>query len=145
MPVSGRDITPSDLHYHKALNAVWLDKISFFVFFLSLGGVRLSPLGTPATSGTVVPAPDDRWVWRSLWHGNWQGKPKYSEKAFLSATLSTTNPTWPDPGSNPGRHVGKSATNRLSYDTALRCLNYVSISGDVTRTETQNCKWIQMR
>jgi hypothetical protein len=37
-----------------------------------------------------------------------------------SPTLSTTNTTWPDLGSNPGRRVGKSATNRLSYGTALQ-------------------------
>jgi hypothetical protein len=47
-------------------------------------------------------------------------KPKYSEKTFPSATLSTTDPTWLDPGLNPGRRSGKSATNRLSYDAALR-------------------------
>jgi hypothetical protein len=27
--------------------------------------------------------------------------------------------TWSDLGSNQGRHDGKSATNRLSYDTAM--------------------------
>jgi hypothetical protein len=49
-----------------------------------------------------------------------KGKPKYSEKTCPSATLSTKNTTWPDPGSNQGRHDGKPATNRLSYDTALK-------------------------
>jgi hypothetical protein len=47
-------------------------------------------------------------------------KPKYSdEKTYSSATLFTTNPTGPDPDSNPDHHGGKSATNRLSYGTAL--------------------------
>jgi hypothetical protein len=33
----------------------------WFLFFLvSLGGVRLSPLGTSATIWPIVPAPDDR-------------------------------------------------------------------------------------
>jgi hypothetical protein len=36
-----------------------------------------------------------------------------------SATLSTTNPTWTDPGSNPGLRGERSATNRLSYGTAV--------------------------
>jgi hypothetical protein len=34
--------------------------------------------------------------------------------------LSTINPACPDPGSNSGRRGGKPATNRLSYDTAVR-------------------------
>lgn len=29
-------------------------------FFYSLDGVKLSSLGTPATSGPIVPAPDDK-------------------------------------------------------------------------------------
>jgi hypothetical protein len=34
------------------------------IFFSSLGGVRLSPLGTWATIWPIVPVPDDRrWVW----------------------------------------------------------------------------------
>jgi hypothetical protein len=66
--------------------------------------------------------PDDRWgwLWSNWWNGDWQGKPKYSEKTCPSAIVSTTNPTWPDPGANSGRCGGKPATNRLSYDAALR-------------------------
>jgi hypothetical protein len=44
-------------------------------------------------------------------------KPKYSGKTCSSVALSTTNPTC-CPDANPGRRGGKSATNRLSYDTA---------------------------
>jgi hypothetical protein len=58
------------------------------------------------------------WGWRIWWNQDWIGKPKYSEKTCPSATLSNTNPTWPAPGANPGRRGGKSATNRLSYDSA---------------------------
>jgi hypothetical protein len=49
------------------------------------------------------------------------GKPKYSEKTYPSAALSTNNPTC-CPHANPGRRDGKSATNRLSYGTALLLL-----------------------
>jgi hypothetical protein len=85
--------------------------------------VRLSPLGTSANILPIVPAPDDRWwAWNSRWNENWQRKPKYSEKTCPSATFSTTKLTWPDLGSNPGRRGGTSATNRLSYDTAMQCL-----------------------
>jgi hypothetical protein len=91
---------------------------------VSWGGVRLSPLGTSATNWPIVPAQDDRWwVWSSRWNENCQEKPKYTEKTYPSATLSTTNPTWPDLGSNRGRRGGKPATNRLSYGTAVPCLN----------------------
>jgi hypothetical protein len=62
-------------------------------------GVRLSPLGTPATVWPLVLASDDRWwwLWSSRWNEKWQGKPKYSEKTCPISTLSTTNPTWLDP------------------------------------------------
>jgi hypothetical protein len=32
---------------------------AFLFFFVSWGGVRLSPLGTSATNWPIVPAPDD--------------------------------------------------------------------------------------
>jgi hypothetical protein len=85
-------------------------------------GVRLSPLGTAATTGLLYqPQMIDRWwwLWSNRWNDNWQGKSKYSEKTCPSATLSTTNPTWPDPGSTPGRRCGKPATNHLSYVAAF--------------------------
>jgi hypothetical protein len=91
-----------------------------FFFLVSWGGVRLSPLGTSATNCSTVPAPDDRWwVWSRRWNKNWQGKPKYSDKTFPTAALSTTKPTWPYLSLNPGRRGGISATNRLSYGTAM--------------------------
>jgi hypothetical protein len=80
---------------------------------VSLGGVRLSPLGTSATNWPIVPALDDRW-WMWVEHSmEWE----LAGEACPSATLSTTNPTWPDLGSKLGRRGGKPATNRLSYAT----------------------------
>jgi hypothetical protein len=98
--------------------------VSFFL--VSWDGVRLSPLGTSATNSPTVPAPRDKWwwwMWSTRWNENWQGKLKYSEKICPSATLSTTNPTWPDLGANPGPRGGKTATNRLSYGTAMHVLS----------------------
>jgi hypothetical protein len=47
--------------------------ILYFVFLVSWGGVRLSPLYCGHYWPTV-PAPDDRWwVWSSRWNDNWQG------------------------------------------------------------------------
>jgi hypothetical protein len=61
----------------------------------SLGGVRLSPLGTSATVGLLYQPrmidDDDYGAVGGM--RDWQGKPKYSEKTCPSATLSTTNPT----------------------------------------------------
>jgi hypothetical protein len=87
-----------------------------FLFLILWGGT----LGTAATTGLFVPAPDDRWwwLWRNWWNEDWQGRPKYSEETCLSATLSTANPTWLDPGLNPGSCGGNSLTNRLSYGAA---------------------------
>jgi hypothetical protein len=69
----------------------------------------------------IVLAKDDRWwwLWSSRWNEDWQEKPKYSEETCPSVTSSITNPTWPHLGSNPSRRGGKSATNHLSYGTAL--------------------------
>jgi hypothetical protein len=92
--------------------------------------VRLSPIGTSATTCPIVPVPDDRcWsVWSSRWNENWQEKPKYSEKTCPSITFSTTNPTRSDLGSNVGRCSGKPATNHLSYGTNLQhCLERLSV------------------
>jgi hypothetical protein len=46
-------------------------------------------------------------------------EPKYSEETYPGATVSTTDPTWLGSGSKAGRCGGKSATNCLSYGTAL--------------------------
>jgi hypothetical protein len=59
-----------------------------------LGWGQTIPLGTPACSVTIVPAPNGRWVCVIRWNENWQRKSKFSEKTCPSATLSTTNPTW---------------------------------------------------
>jgi hypothetical protein len=41
--------------------AVAKDVLLFsFLFFVSWGGVRLSPPGTPATNWPIVPTPDER-------------------------------------------------------------------------------------
>jgi hypothetical protein len=78
----------------KEIPAVPIHRGKFYIL-ISRCGVALSPLGTSATIGHIVPAPDDRrWVWSSRWNENWQRKPKYSEKTRRSAILSTTNPTW---------------------------------------------------
>jgi hypothetical protein len=70
---------------------------------VSLGGMRLSPLGTSA--------PNDRWwrMWNSQWN-DWQGKPKFPETTCSIATLSITNSTWLDLGSNPSLRGGKLAS-----------------------------------
>jgi hypothetical protein len=96
----------------------------FFFFLVSLGGVRLSPLGKSATIWPIVPAPENRWwMWSSRWNENWQGKPKNSEKTFPSDTLSTINPTWFDLDSNSGRRGGTPVTNRLCYGMVWNILN----------------------
>jgi hypothetical protein len=106
--------------YHPTLCNTDTEGVVKYLFLVSWGGVRLSPLGTSATNWPIVPAPDDRrWVWSNWWNENLQGKPKYSEKTCCSVTFSTTDPIWPDLGSNPSRRGGKPLTNRLSYDTAF--------------------------
>jgi hypothetical protein len=69
---------------------------SFFFFFIAWGEVRLRPVGTQATIGSTVKAPNDRWLWRREW------KQKHSEKTYRSTTSSTTNPTRPYLESNKG-------------------------------------------
>jgi hypothetical protein len=101
-----------------------VEKVKAMFVLVSWDWVRVSPLGTSATNWPIVPAPDDRWwwMWSSRWNENWQGKPKYSEKKCLSATSFTTHSTWPDLGLNPDRHGGNSATNSVSYGTALKAM-----------------------
>jgi hypothetical protein len=88
-----------------------------FFFLYCVGGVRMSLLGMQATTGHIVSALDDWWVWSS-WNENWQGKLKYSEKTSPSAILSITDPTWPEVGSNTCSNIGKPLTNRLRYGMA---------------------------
>jgi hypothetical protein len=88
-----------------------------FLFLVSLGGVRLSPLGTSATVGLLYQPRmiDDNYgaVGKMrIGRGNRStgGKP---------APVPLCPPQIPhDLGSNPGRRGGKPATNRLSYGTA---------------------------
>jgi hypothetical protein len=42
-----------------------------FIFFISWGGVRLSPLGTWATNWSIVPPPDYSRVWTIWWNKKW--------------------------------------------------------------------------
>jgi hypothetical protein len=50
--------------------------LSFFIIFI---GVRLSPLGTAATTGLMYQTQMIRWwwLWSNWWNENRQGKPKY--------------------------------------------------------------------
>jgi hypothetical protein len=67
--------------------------------------VRLSPLGTAATSGLLYKP-------QMIDEGDCGAIGRITQrKTCPSATLSTTNPTWPDPGSNPDHRCGKPATN----------------------------------
>jgi hypothetical protein len=45
-----------------SLDVILTFHVCFFLFLVSWGGVRLSPLGTSATILPIVPAPDDRWI-----------------------------------------------------------------------------------
>jgi hypothetical protein len=38
--------------------------------FIAWDGVGRSPFGTQATTGPIVPAPDDRRVWSNRWNEN---------------------------------------------------------------------------
>jgi hypothetical protein len=77
-----------------------------------LSGMRLSSLGTAATTGLFYqPQMTDEGDCGAI-GGMKIGRGNRS-------TLSTTKPTWPDRGSNPGRCSGKPTTNRLSYGAAF--------------------------
>jgi hypothetical protein len=82
--------------------------------------VRLSPLGTAATTGLLYqPHMIDDGDCGGI-GGMRIGRENQSARRKLpSATLSTTNPTWHDPSSIPARRGGKPATNRLSYGAAM--------------------------
>jgi hypothetical protein len=45
---------------HSASGVSGVGELVVFVFLVSCGGVRLSPLGTLTTNWPIVPAPDDR-------------------------------------------------------------------------------------
>jgi hypothetical protein len=92
----------------------------FFFFFLdSLGGVRLSPLGTSAIVGLLYQPrmiDDDDYGavgGMRIGSGNRSTRIKPAPVPLCPAQIPH------DLGSNPGRRGGKPATNRLSYGTAL--------------------------
>jgi hypothetical protein len=95
----------------------WLLTLEPFFFVVSLGGVRLSPLGTSATVGLLYQPRmiDDDYAANGgmrLGRGNWSTRRK-------PAPVPLYPPQIPhDLGSSPGRRGGKPATNRLSYGTA---------------------------
>jgi hypothetical protein len=86
----------------------------YFPFYY-WGGVRLSPLGTSATSGPTVPASGDR---RDVEPRIWQGKLKHQEKICPIATLYTSKQILLAVGSNLAHH-GVKATNRPSSGHCL--------------------------
>jgi hypothetical protein len=99
-----------------------------FFFLVSLGGVRLSPLGTSATVGLLY---QPRMIDEDYGEvsGMRIGRGNRSTRR-KPATMSTTNTTWPDLGSNQGRRGGKPATNCLTYDTApLGCTTLHLVDG----------------
>jgi hypothetical protein len=53
---------------------------------------RFNPLGRLATSGLIVPVPDNKCVRSSWWNDNWQGNSKYLEKTWPRNYKSRT--TW---------------------------------------------------
>jgi hypothetical protein len=85
------------------------------LFFIYLGCLRLSPLGTQAYYTSPV-----WWIvmMMVLMNENWPKKCKYSEKIFLSSTLSAKNPTWPNQGSNSS-HSGEKPERALIWPLEL--------------------------
>jgi hypothetical protein len=79
--------------------------VIFFYFLVSLGGVRLSPLGTSATNWPIVRAPDDDDE-RGAVAGMRIGRGNRSTRR-KPAPLPYCPPQIPrDLGSNPGRRGG---------------------------------------
>jgi hypothetical protein len=91
--------------------------------FLISHRLRLSPLGTAATTGLLfrpqMTDDDDCGTVGGMRID--RGNRGTRRKLAPTATLSTTNPTWTDPGSNLGLRGGKQVTNCLSYGTASTC------------------------
>jgi hypothetical protein len=82
-----------------SLNVNKFDTVTSELFYLIYWGwVRLSPLGTSASTWSIVPAPDDRDNECRAIGGMGMGKGNRStrKETCPSATSSTTNPTWPD-------------------------------------------------
>jgi hypothetical protein len=81
------------------------------------GAVQLGPPGTAATNKPIVPLPgdyDDGEIGGMIGKGNRSTR----EKTCPSVALSTKIPIC-CPDANLGRRDGKSASNCLSYGTAL--------------------------
>jgi hypothetical protein len=81
--------------------------------------VRLSPLGTAATTGLLYQPQMMMVIVKQLVEWRLAGETEALGENLPSATLSTTNPAWPDPGSKPGRRGGRPATNGLSHGAAI--------------------------
>jgi hypothetical protein len=89
--------------------------ISFLFFFW--GGVRLSPLVKSASIWPIVPSTDNRRMWSGRWNENFKVKRSTRRKPVPVPLYPPQIPhevTW-----DTGCRGGKSATNRLSYGTAL--------------------------
>jgi hypothetical protein len=78
------------------------------LFFIVLSGVRLSPLGTAATTGLLYQPPmiDDGDCGAIGGMKIFRGNRSTRKDTCSSSTLSITNPKLPEPGSNQGRHGG---------------------------------------
>jgi hypothetical protein len=96
----------------------------YSLFLVSLGGVRLSPLGTSATLGLLYPPrmiDDDYGAvgGMRIGRGNRSTRRRPAPVSLCPPQISH------DLGSNPGRRGGKPATNRLSYGTAWTQYKYL--------------------
>jgi hypothetical protein len=89
-------------------------QISFSLIFI-IRGVGLGPLGMPVTSGPIVSAPDERWVWSIRGNENWQKKMWVLRENMLQSAVNSIRPCL---GWSPGRGGGKPATDRLSCCSA---------------------------
>jgi hypothetical protein len=123
--------------YYPEIYVEWLRDFtnSFFFSLVSLGGVRLSPLGTSATVGLLHQSrmiDDDYGAVGGMRIG--RGNRSTRRKP---APVPLCPPQFPhDLGSNPGRRGGKPATNRLSCGTALtNSLSQGRCFSAVNRTE----------
>jgi hypothetical protein len=82
------------------------------LFFIILSGVRLSPLGTAATTGLLYQPRMIDDVDCGAVGGMKIGKWNRSTLTKPAPVPLCPNPTWPDPDTNPGRRGEKPATNR---------------------------------
>jgi hypothetical protein len=89
-------------------------------FFIILSGVRLSPLGTAATTGLLYQPQmiddGDYGAVGGMRIGRGNGKTR--RKRAPAPLCPPQIPHDQTPGSNPGRRGGKPATNSLSYGAA---------------------------